>query len=52
MGEAETYLTIKEVCQKFRVSRQTLNSWIKKEKIKAIKVDRAVRIPASQFNNE
>jgi excisionase family DNA binding protein len=42
-------LTIKEVMDKFRVSRQTVHSWITKGKIKAIKIDKAVRIPASQF---
>ena len=47
----EELLTIKEVCEKMRVSRQTLNTWIKKGKVKVIKVDKVVRIPASQFEN-
>lgn len=45
----EELLTIKEVCEKMKVSRQTVTTWIKQGKIKAIKFDRAVRIPANQF---
>ena len=42
-------LTIKEVMDKFRVSRQTVHNWIMKGKVKIIKIDKAVRIPADQF---
>lgn len=45
----EEYITIKELCDKLRVTKATVISWIKKGKIKALKIDKAVRIPISQF---
>lgn len=46
------YLTIKETCELLNVSRQTLNTWMKQDKIKYIKIDKAVRIPKDQFNKQ
>jgi len=48
----EKYLTQKEVCKKLRISRPTLTKYIKEGKIKAVKYERAVRIPASQFEDK
>lgn len=42
-------LTIKEVMERLRVSRQTVYGWIRKGKLKIVKIDKAVRIPANQF---
>lgn len=47
----EKFLTINEVCKILNISRQTLSKYIKEGKIKAIKYERAVRIPANQFEN-
>lgn len=43
------FLTIAETCELLRVSRVTLNKWIKDGKIKTIKYDKVVRIPSEQF---
>ena len=43
------YLTMKEVAEMLNVSVNTVKTWIKKEKIKYVKVDRLVRIPVDQF---
>lgn len=43
-------LTVTEVANKFSVSRQTVLKWIKKGKIKAVKVDKVYRIPKEQIN--
>lgn len=47
----EEYYTIEELTEKFGVSRQTVSAWIKKGKIKVIKIDRKVFIPKDQFEN-
>lgn len=47
----EKFLTINEVCKMFNITRQTVSKYIKEGKIKAIKYERAVRIPANQFEN-
>lgn len=49
--KVEKYLTINEVCELLRVSRQTVTEWMKRGKIKSLKIDRAVRIPANQFED-
>ena len=47
----ERFLTQKETCELLNITRPTLRKYIKEGKIKAIKYARAVRIPASQFEN-
>lgn len=48
----EEFITIAETCKKLRISKPTLRKYIKEGKIKAVKFDRAVRIPKSQFLKE
>ena len=42
-------LKITEVAEIFSVSRQTILAWIKKGKIKAVKIDRLYLIEASEI---
>jgi excisionase family DNA binding protein len=43
----ETYSTVKEIADKFRVSRQAVYDWIESGQLKAIRVGKRVRIPES-----
>lgn len=43
----ETYLTVKEIATKFRVSRQAVYDWIESGQLKAVRVGKRVRIPES-----
>ena len=43
-------LTIKELAEKLRVHERTVRRWIKKGKIRVIKVDRAIRISDEEYN--
>lgn len=45
----EDYLTINDIVEKLKVSRQTVYNWVKENRIKYIKIDKAIRFPASQF---
>lgn len=46
----ETYLTVKEVAEKLRVTRQAIYNWITEGRLKAVKVGgKSVRIPASSI---
>lgn len=46
----ETYLTVKEVADKLRVTRQAIYNWISEGRLKAVKVGgKSVRIPASSI---
>ena len=45
----EEYITVKELCEKLKVTKITVHNWIKQDKIKYLKVDKAIRIPTSQF---
>ncbi len=46
----ENLLTTKEVCELFRVTRQSLNMWRKIGKIKAYKMNKTVRYKRSEIN--
>lgn len=48
-NKLENMYTIKEVMEILKVSRITITTWIKKGKIKALKVDKIVRIPQSEI---
>lgn len=43
----EKYYTVKEVADRFRVSRQAVYDWIQDGKLSAIRVGERVRIPES-----
>lgn len=43
----ETYFTVREIAEKFRVSRQAIYDWIEAGQLKAVRVGRRVRIPES-----
>lgn len=42
-------LTVREVAERFKVSPRTVHRWIKTGKLKAIKVDRDIRIQESEI---
>ena len=48
MNKKEFY-TMKEFADIFRVSLPTIKRWIKKGKIRAVKVEKTVRIPAEEI---
>lgn len=43
----EKYFTVKELAERFRVSRQAVYDWINEGKLRAIRVGVRVRIPES-----
>lgn len=43
----DTYYTTKEVCTMLRVANSTVRRWMSLGKLRYLKVDGAVRIPAS-----
>lgn len=43
----ENYFTVKEIADKFRVSRQAVYDWIESGQLRAIRVGKRVRIPES-----
>ena len=43
------YYTIKEVCDLIKTSRQTINTWIKSGKLKAVHFGKMVRIPVEEI---
>lgn len=45
----ETYLTVKEIADKFRVSRQAVYDWIESGQLKAVRVGKRVRVPESSL---
>ncbi len=46
----EKYLTVEEVRTALHVTRQAVYNWISEGKLRAVRVGRAVRIPASALN--
>jgi excisionase family DNA binding protein len=49
MREKEKMLTVKEVAEMLGVSRNTVYSWIKEGRIKALKFKRIIRIPEKEI---
>jgi excisionase family DNA binding protein len=45
----ETYLTVREVAEIFRITHSTVYSWINAGDISAVQVGGSWRIPQSQF---
>ena len=43
--------TVKEIAEQLRVSRKTVLRWIRTGKLKAIKVDRTVRIREEDYSH-
>ena len=43
----ETYYTIEEVCTQLKVANSTVRRWMSLGKLRYLKIDGAVRIPAS-----
>jgi excisionase family DNA binding protein len=41
--------TVNEIAKELRVSKQTVYKWVKQGKIKAVKIDKAIRIPESEL---
>lgn len=48
MTKKEFY-TMKEFADMFRISLPTIQRWIKKGKIRAVKIEKTVRIPAEEI---
>lgn len=47
----EKYYTVKEIAQRFQVSRQAVYDWIKEGKLRAIQIGERVRVPESALND-
>lgn len=45
----EEYLTVREVADRLRVTRQAVYNWITEGQLKAVRVGRGVRIPVSSI---
>ena len=45
----ESYLTVREVADIFRITHSTVYTWIKNESVAAVQVGGSWRIPQSQF---
>lgn len=43
----ETYFTVREIAEKFRVSRQAVYDWIEAGQLQAVRIGRRVRIAES-----
>lgn len=43
----DTYYTVEEVCQQLKVANSTVRRWMSLGKLRYLKIDGAVRIPAS-----
>lgn len=43
----ETYLTVREVAERLRVTRQAVYNWITEGRLKAVRAGKTLRIPAS-----
>ena len=41
--------TIKEVAKEMRVSTNTVYKWVKQGKLRAVKIDKVIRIPESEL---
>jgi len=41
--------TVNEIAKELRVSKQTVYKWVKQGKVKAVKIDKAIRIPESEL---
>ena len=46
---AEEYLTVEEVAQRLKVTKQAIYNWINEGKLHAVKAGRATRIPLSSL---
>jgi excisionase family DNA binding protein len=44
---SEQYYTVKEVAERFKVSRQSVYDWISEGRLRAVKVGNRTRIPQS-----
>jgi excisionase family DNA binding protein len=44
---AEEYLTVEEVAQRLKVTKQAIYNWINEGKLRAVKAGRSTRIPVS-----
>ena len=45
----DTYLTVREVAERLRVTRQAIYNWITEGRLKAIKVGKSVRVSRSSI---
>lgn len=45
----ETYYTIQEIAEKFKVSDRTVRNWIEEGKLEALRFGREFRIPESSL---
>jgi excisionase family DNA binding protein len=45
----ESYLTVREVSEIFRITHSTVYAWIKNQSVHAVQVGGSWRIPQSQF---
>ena len=45
----ESYLTVREVAEIFRITHSTVYAWIKNQSVVAVQVGGSWRIPQSQF---
>ncbi len=45
----ESYLTVREVAEIFRITQHTVYSWIKNKSVDAVQVGGSWRIPQGQF---
>jgi excisionase family DNA binding protein len=46
---SETYFTVKEVAERFKVSRQAVYDWISEGRLRAVKIGNRTRIPESSL---
>lgn len=46
----EKYYTVKEIADRFRVSRQAVYDWIREGKLQAVQLGERVRVPESALN--
>jgi len=44
---AEQYYTVREVAERFKVSRQSVYDWISEGRLRAVKIGNRTRIPES-----
>jgi excisionase family DNA binding protein len=44
---SEQYFTVKEVAERFKVSRQSVYDWISEGRLRAVKIGQRTRIPES-----
>jgi excisionase family DNA binding protein len=47
----EKYYTVKEIADRFHVSRQAVYDWIRDGKLRAVRLGERVRVPESALND-